>query len=188
LRNLNELKSCTVTFTLRKRTCPAVKLNHIPIPRVHTVRYLGLHFDAKLTWSHHIHTKREQMDLKAKEINWLIGRRSPLTYDNKVLIYNTVLKPIWTYGCELWGCASKTNIHIIQRFQSKILREMANAPWYVSNHTLHNDLKVPLVQDVITERKRNHRRKLANHTNPLLESLIRGHDTRRLQRVWPTDV
>jgi hypothetical protein len=49
----------------------------------------------------------------AKEINCLIGWRSPLTYDNKLLIYNAVLKPIWMYGWELWGCASKTNIHII---------------------------------------------------------------------------
>jgi hypothetical protein len=127
------------------------------------------------------------MDLKAKEINWLIGRKSPLTYDDKLLIYNAVLKPIWMYGCELWGCASKTNIQIIQRFPSKILREMANAPWYVSNHTLHKDFKVPLVQDVIKERKRHHRRKLADHTNPLMKTLLREHN-RRLLRVWPTDV
>jgi hypothetical protein len=65
---------------------------------------------------------------------------------------------------------------------------MANAPWYVSNHTLHNDLKVPLVQDVIKERKRHHGCKLADHTNPLMETLLREHDNRRLLRVWPTDV
>jgi hypothetical protein len=39
------------------------------------------------------------------------------TFDNKLLIYKAVIKPIWMYGCELWGCASRTNIHIIQRFQ-----------------------------------------------------------------------
>jgi hypothetical protein len=83
------------------------------------------------------------MDLKAKEVSWLIGRKSHLTTDNKLLIYKAVIQPIWMYGCELWECASKTNIHIIQRFQSKILREIANAPWFVSNHTLHTDFQIP---------------------------------------------
>ena len=50
----------------------------------------------------------------------------------------TVLKPIWTYGIELWGCASTSNVAVIQRYQSKLLRTITNAPWYVSNHTLHH--------------------------------------------------
>jgi hypothetical protein len=25
--------------------------------------------------------------------------------ENKVLLYKAILKPIWTYGIELWGCA-----------------------------------------------------------------------------------
>jgi hypothetical protein len=48
----------------------------------------------------------------------------------------SIIKPIWVYGVEIWGCASKTNISIIQRSQSKILRMITNAPWYVSNITL----------------------------------------------------
>jgi hypothetical protein len=46
---------------------------------------------------------------------------SYLSIDNKLLIYKTVIKPIWTDGRDLWGCASKTNIAIIQRAQYKIL-------------------------------------------------------------------
>jgi len=37
------------------------------------------------------------------------------------LLYNSILKPIWTYGSQLWGNASNSNIDIIQRAQSKIL-------------------------------------------------------------------
>jgi hypothetical protein len=57
--------------------------------------------------------------------------------DINLLIYKAVIKPIWSYGIELWGCASKSNIVIIQRSQSKILRATANAPRYITNHTLH---------------------------------------------------
>jgi len=73
---------------------------------------------------------------------WIIGRNSPLSLENKLLVYKTVLKPVWTYGIELWGCASKSNIEIIQSYQSKISRIITNAPWYVSNQTLHSDLRI----------------------------------------------
>ena len=55
---------------------------------------------------------------------------------NKLLIYKTVLRPVWTYGIELWGCTATSNIDIIQRYQSKMLRSITNAPWYVTNQTL----------------------------------------------------
>jgi hypothetical protein len=74
---------------------------------------------------------------------------------NKLLIYKAVIKPIWSYGIELWGCASKSNIVIMQRSQSKILRAMPNAPWYVTNHTLHTDFNIPYIRDVIHEESIN---------------------------------
>jgi hypothetical protein len=63
----------------------------------------------------------------------------------KVLNYKTIIIPIWMYGLELWDCASKSNISIIQRSQSKILRMIVDAPGYVSNATLHADLGISYV-------------------------------------------
>jgi hypothetical protein len=40
-------------------------------------------------------------------------------YINIYVIYKRVIKPIWTYGIELWGCASKTNIAINREPKSK---------------------------------------------------------------------
>jgi hypothetical protein len=98
-----------------------------------------------------------------KGLNWLIGRRSNLSLQNKVLLYKTVIKQIWVYGIELWGCASKSNISIIQRRQSKILRIITNKPWYVNNQTLHTDLNIPYINDVIKEKSTTHYNKLASH-------------------------
>jgi hypothetical protein len=92
-------------------------------------------------------------------------------------------QPIWSYGIELWGCANKSHIVIMKRTQSKILRSIANSPWYVTNHTLHSDLKVPYVRDVIHERIGKH------HTKPaLLEPLLQPACNRRLNRCWPFDL
>jgi hypothetical protein len=87
--------------------------------------------------------------------------------ENKVLIYKAVIKPIWSYGIELRGWASKSNTVIRQRSQSKILRAIANARQYVTNHTLHTDFNIPYASDVIHERINKHHIKLEAHPNPL---------------------
>jgi hypothetical protein len=38
------------------------------------------------------------MDLRYKELYWVHGRPSPLSINNKLLLYKTVIAPIWTYG------------------------------------------------------------------------------------------
>lgn len=43
-----------------------------------------------------------------------------------ILLYNSIIKPICVYEIELWGCASKYNIDIIQIIQSKIVRMIAD--------------------------------------------------------------
>ena len=70
--------------------------------------------------------------------------------------YKQVLKPVWTYGIQLWGCASASNIEIIQRFQNKVLRNIVNAPWYIRNSDLHRDLGVEMVADEIRKFAQKH--------------------------------
>jgi hypothetical protein len=36
-------------------------------------------------------------------MNWLINRKSQLSLENKITIYKDIIKPVWTYGIELWG-------------------------------------------------------------------------------------
>jgi hypothetical protein len=141
-----------------------------------------------LNWKVHITKKRKKTDLKAKEINWLIGKKSNLSIENKILVNKAVIKPIWTYGIELWGCASKSNTAIMQRAQSKILRNITNAPWYVANHTLHTDLNIPYVSDIINERINKHLGKLESHPNSLVETLKQPTRNRRLKRSWTSDL
>jgi hypothetical protein len=163
------------------------RINRTIVPHDETVKYLELHFDRRLTWKDHITTKRKQLQHKTRDLNWLIGKTSPLTLENRILIYKTVLKPIWIYGIELWGCVSKTNIAVVQRYQSKLLRTMVNAAWYVSNRTLHTDLRIPYVRTVFQERIAKHRTTLISNPNPLLESLLRPVFNRRLKRRWTFD-
>jgi hypothetical protein len=129
--------------------------------------------------------KRKQLDLKTREIYWLIGKHPlppPLSLENKLLIYKTVLKPMWTYGIELWGCATKSSIAVIQRYQSRLLRTITNAPWSVSNQTLHSDLHIPHVSTVFRERTATHHTTLDSHPNHLMEQLVHPPNNRLLKR------
>ena len=125
-------------------------LNGQNIPQRETANYLGTHLDHRLTWQKHIFTKRKQLQLKLHHIYWIIGRKSKLSLENKLLVYKTILKPIWTYGIPLWGTASNSNIEILQRFQNKFLSSIVNAPWYVLNIILHTDLQIQTVKTEIT--------------------------------------
>lgn len=184
----NETKSAHVTFTLKKDTCPPVYLNNNIIPQTEDVKYLGMHLDRRLTWKKHIWTKRKQLDIKLRSMYWLLGKKSELSLENKILVYKTILKPIWTYGLQLWGTSAKSNIEILQRFQNKTLRTITTAPWFVSNEILHNDLNIPLIQEEVQRFSQNYRTRINEHQNRLTRGLMNQRETRRLSRKDPADL
>jgi hypothetical protein len=48
-----------------------------------------------------IKTKRKRLNLKAKQMHWLLGRRATLSIESKLLLYKAVLKPIWAFGIQI---------------------------------------------------------------------------------------
>lgn len=186
---INESKSAHITFTKCHGETPSITFNNERIPKTDSVKYLGIHLDKHLTWRTHIWKKRKQLDTKWKKLYWLLGRKSQLSLRNKLLAYNTVLKPVWTYGIQLWGTASKSNIAIIERFQSKALRSIVDAPWFVTNRDIYNDLEMPTVTAVTKQLSTNYLRRLEQHPNTLAINLLdNSEETRRLKIRTPLDL
>jgi carbonic anhydrase len=115
----------------------------------------------------------------------LLGRRSKVNLSNKLLIYKVAIKPIWTYGIQLWGAASTSNIDILKRFQSKALRLITDAPWYVPNAIIRRALHVPSVKEEIRRLSAQYYAGLCTHPNLLATQLSRPSAFRRL--IYPTD-
>jgi hypothetical protein len=69
-----------------------------------------------------------------------------------------------------------------------ILRMIVDAPWYVSNATLHADLGIPYVHGVIHQKCNKHHTRLEALENPLLKALLVREENRRLKRKWPIDL
>lgn len=180
---VNESKSLHITFTMSTTTCPPVSMNNVMLPQVDEVKYLGMHLDRRLTWRTHIWNKRLNLNYRSNKLAWLLRRNSKLSIQSKMMLYKIILKPIWTYGIQLWGTASNSNIEIIQRFQSKMLRQILQAPWYVTNQVLHNDTNTPTIREEITRFSKKYQTKLENHSNYLAINLLDNSlSTFRLQR------
>jgi hypothetical protein len=101
---------------------------------------------------------------------------------------HTKLQAIWTYGTQLWGTASTSNIEILERFQSKVLRMIVDAPRYVPNSLIRRDLSCPTVKDDIRRYSSNYSDRLRTHPNHLAVNLLRLPDTRRLRRFLSNDL
>ena len=143
--------------------------------------------DRRMTWKRHIVDESKLIKLKFKKF-WLIGRRCNLSVQSKIMLCKAILNPVWTYGIQLWGTASNSNIEILQRFQSKALRSLIDALWYVINETIHGDLKISSVKEEISTFGNRYNIRINNHQNPLVTQLLHTTDQiRRLKRHYPLD-
>jgi hypothetical protein len=88
-----------------------------------------------------------------------------------------------------YGCTKPSNTKIIQRLQSSVLRTITNAPWYVSNFTLHNDLQIAFVGEEIKRYSTIYHYRLIGHDNNYVSELNNPPNARRrLKRQWPSDL
>jgi hypothetical protein len=126
---------------------------------------------------------------KLQNLYWIIGRKSQLSVENKLLVYKVILKPVWIYGIQLWGTASNSNLEILERFQSKVLCIITDAPWYIPNNIIKSDLQIWTVKKEARKYSANYRKQLDAHPNNLANALFKEQlGNRRLKRLYPADL
>lgn len=187
---INDNKSAQVNFSLKKKECPSLKFNNKPIPLHQSTKYLGITLDKRLSWANHTKNKRKQLNSRLHLLRPLL--KSKINLKNKILIYKSIIRPIWTYGIQIWGPAKPANIRPIQAFQSISLRLLTGAPWYITNSALHNDLKLPTVNELAKNYYKKFHSKLINHSNPFIKNMssltLPLNIPRRLKRNWARDL
>jgi hypothetical protein len=145
--------------------------------------------DTKLQWKEHIKMKHDELNTEFRKMYWLLGHNSELSIYNKLILYKQVLRPVWSYGIQLWGCASDSNIQVIQRFQNKVLKCIVLAPWYIYNSDLLRDLGIETVTDIITRLASSHKKRLENHINSEVSRLLSVQNIpRQLKQKTPFEL
>jgi len=72
--------------------------------------------------------------------------------------------------------------------ENRALRMIADAPWYIRNDALTNDLHVPSVREQINRHSSRYNDRLTAHENHLAASLAHPRTRRRLKRRHPGDL
>ncbi|GFY09819.1 uncharacterized protein TNCV_3697811 [Trichonephila clavipes] len=108
------------------------------------MKYLGLHIDSRLTFKKHIDYLAQKFWGRIHLAISLVGRRSHLSLENKVILYKQILRPFIAYGSPVWGAAATTHMKKFQRLPPLVQTILAA----VSDLTLN---KVTDIADRILE-------------------------------------
>jgi hypothetical protein len=145
-----------------------------PIQCVETTRYLGVTLDIQLTWSAHVNKVQKKAAQRLNVLGLLhSGGRSGLPLRNGVLLYKQLIRPMMDYTCPTWRSAASTHVRKLEMLEFKCLRIATNAPWYVGNRQILEDLGIPFFADHIRAQTESFYSTLADARNPLVRQLGR---------------
>ena len=99
-----------------------IKINNFKITLVDYINFLGITFDSKLSWQHHINYIKPKI---ARNIGIIRRLRNFLPQNIRKQLYFSLIYPYLTYGVELWGCAAQTYLNPIVALQKRALRVVA---------------------------------------------------------------
>lgn len=147
---LNPEKTESVFFTRRtsERFLPEHGINVLghDCPWLPAAKYLGVFLDKRLTFARHVDHALNKTGKVTRALYSVLNRRSRLFIKNKLLIFKTILRPVYTYGCQVWGGCADTHLKKLQVAQNKILKMCYNLPYDYSTRLLHQRDKIDLVK------------------------------------------
>lgn len=179
---INEQKTVAIRFCKKKKRekPPQIKLNNTSIEWQKEVKYLGITLDENLTFKNHIkETKKKTKQLKG-QLYPLIGRNSKMSIENKLKIVKAVVIPTITYGGEIWSLAKETDRNKLQTEINTVLRWIVDAPWYISNEQLRNELKIETLDNIIHKRRENLIAVMEVHKNSLIQDVTTRAKKRKI--------
>jgi len=115
-----------------------------------------------------------------KSVLWRVAKRLSYIEDArylKVNHYETSPFPSQIYLCVRY--ASNSNLKILERFQSKLLRIITDAHWYVPNAVIKRDLQVLTVRQEVPNYSVTYRQRLDDHPNSMVKTLFQRTTCKR---------
>jgi len=171
--SINPSKTTAIIFS-NKRPIHTLKLKirNIPINWSNSFKYLGIRIDNNLNFAKHI----KQTLTKAKLTRFLLfpmlSNKSPLSLATKLYLYKTYIRPTITYTCPAWASnISKTIWMSIETFQSTILRQIINLPFYVSNQTIRKTTNITPLFDFIKSLTSKLKTKISTSNFPHIQNI-----------------
>ena len=96
-----------------------VLLGNINIQRTNSSKSLGVHIDERLSWSNHVENISKKI---SSAIGGLIRARPYVQQDILLLIYLSLIQPLFDYCDVVWDTLSKGLSTKLQRLQNRAAR------------------------------------------------------------------
>ena len=175
---LNPIKSKLVLFTKCPRHEKEVESDGLSVSLFNEIiqptseaEYLGVSFDAKLTWEPHT---RKMLTRAYKRLN-LLRSISALSKKpnpaNLLTIYNSTIRSIFEYASLCVINAAETHLEKLQLVQNQALRAVLRMPAYIAISDLHNSSGIPYIKDHLTAFAKR-RFSAMKSKSPLIEKLV----------------
>ena len=149
-------------------------LNHNPIARVNSSKFLGLHIDEHLSWNEHLSHLNKHI---ARNAGVIYKLRSIFPQRILLMLYNTLILPHLNYGILAWGSSPKSQIEKILITQKRILRNIFCTSTREHTDPLFFESKILKIDDIFNLSLGSMMFKLnKNELPPVLELLFKKNN------------
>ena len=175
---LNPEKTKVIIFSKSRfaiRAEPALSLYGNLLSYYPQIKFLGITFDNRMTFTKHFEEILERCNQKFHRLRILVNKKWGPSPETILQIYKQCVGPIFEYGIVSTITVSETVITKIQRVQNSFIRLALRLPKYVSARLLHEASGLPYVKERLTSVGQNHLARM--HANPLVEHTINSAKT-----------
>lgn len=161
----------------KRRNAPnnVITLDEHDVPVSKVVRYLGVYFDAKLNFATHVRTQFAKANAILSALYPLMAKSSGLSSKNKLLLYKTCVRPVFTYACPVWAnVAAKTNLKCLQTLQNRAIKQSLGLPMRISTEFIHDETGLPTVREHMQSLTNRFFEKCSVSDQALIRELARG--------------
>jgi len=143
--SLNLSKSQYIVFGNQKKRDSCLFLDKIKIKRVSSTKYLGLELHEKLKWNEAI----TSILSRANKYKFIFNKVKPyLSKQKLLLLYNSLILPIITYGIEIYGSCPNYLISKLQSIQNYFLKLIARRNKRYETKKLHKEMDILMLKDL----------------------------------------
>ena len=147
---LNPEKTKLIIFSKSRfaiRAEPALSLYGDLLSYYPQIKFLGITFDNRMTFTKHFEEILERCNQKFHRLRILVNKKWGPSPETILQIYKQCVRPIFEYGIVSTITVSETVITKIQRVQNSFIRLALRLPKYVSARLLHEASGLPYVKE-----------------------------------------
>ena len=168
---MNPRKTQAITFYRKKSQLNNnILVDGYCVPGEKTVKYFSITLDSRFSWAKAWNKIKPRLpSLDITRLYPLLAKNRKLKLPIKLLLYMICVRPIITYGYQVWASAAKTYINRAQIVQYKMLRIILDKKRDTPIPLLNQLANIPTIKQYI--QKTLPRAYNNKHHNPLIRSI-----------------